>query len=52
MTASATEAAFQLYPDMHTQYFSWVAGAMAVKFLAQGNNSSRMPQLGIEPGTF
>jgi len=21
MTASATEAAFQLYPDIHTQYF-------------------------------
>jgi len=25
---------------------------MGVKFLAQGNNSSRMPQLGIEPGAF
>jgi len=28
-----------------------VAEAMGVKFLAQGNNSSREPQLGIEPGT-
>ena len=46
MTASATEAAFQLCPDMHTQYFlvlqlgGWGKG---VKFLAQGKNSSRMP---------
>jgi len=24
---------------------------MGVKFLSQGNNSSRNPQLGIEPGT-
>jgi len=31
---------------------SWVAEAMGVKFLAQGNsNSSRMPQLGVKPGT-
>ena len=33
-------------------FYSWVAGAMGVKFLAKGNNSSRMPQLGIKPGTF
>jgi len=50
MTASATEAAFQLCPDMKllfscaltyiqniSHFYSWVAGA---KFLAQGNNSS------------
>ena len=35
-----------------SQFYSWVAGAMGVKFLAQGNNSSRIPQPGIEPGTF
>jgi len=50
------EAAFQLCPD-YTQYTifsrfnSWVTEAMGVNFLAQGNNSSRKPQLGIEPGT-
>jgi len=54
------EAAFQLFPD-YTQYTlqytifsrfnSWVAEAMGVRFLAQGNNSSRKPQLGIKPGT-
>jgi len=33
------------------RFNSWVAGAMGVKFLAQGNNNSRKPQLGIEPGT-
>jgi len=34
-----------------SRFNSWVAGAMGVKFLAQGNNSSRKPQLDIEPGT-
>ena len=34
-----------------SQFNSWVAEAMGVKFLAQGNNSSRKPQPGIEPGT-
>jgi len=29
-----------------------VAEAMGVKFLAQGNNSSRKTQLGIKPGTY
>jgi len=50
MTASAYAAAFQLCPDC-TQFTicswfnSWVAEAMGVKFLAQGNNISRGPQL-------
>jgi len=49
-------AAFQLCPDylqytMCSRFNSWVAEAMGVKFLAQGNNSSRKPQLGIKPGT-
>ena len=56
MTASATEAVFQLCPDIRwtifSRFYSWVAGAKGVKFLAQGNNSNRMPQLGIKPGTF
>ena len=56
MTASATDAAFQLCPDIHTynmsQVYSWVVGVMGVKFLAQGNNRSRMSQPGIESGTF
>jgi len=34
-----------------SQFNSWVAEAMGVKFLVQGNNSSRKPQLGIKPGT-
>jgi len=47
------EAAFQLCSDC-TQYTifswfnSWMGEAMGVKFLAQGNNSSRKQQLGIE----
>jgi len=45
-------AAFQLCPDTQyticSQFNSWVMG---VKVLAQGNNSSREPQLGIESGT-
>jgi len=34
-----------------SRFNSWVAEAMGVKYLAQGNISSRGPQLGIEPGT-
>ena len=34
-----------------SRFNSWVAEAMGVKFLAQGNNSSRKPHPGIEPGT-
>jgi len=46
MTTSATRAAFQLCPDhaihnMCSRFHSWVAEAMGVKFLAQGNNSCR-----------
>jgi len=34
-----------------SRFNRWVAEAMGVKFLAKGNNSSRLPQVGIEPGT-
>jgi len=36
-----------------SRFNSWVAEAMGVKLLVQGNNSSssRDPQLDIEPGT-
>jgi len=34
-----------------SRFNSWVTGAMGIKFLSQGSNSSRIPQLGIEPGT-
>jgi len=52
MTTSAYAAAFQLCPDaQYTIRPCWVAEAMGVKFLAHGNNSSRGPQLDIEPGT-
>jgi len=51
-----TKAAFQLCPDhiIHKMLFrfnSWVAEAMGVKFLAQGNNSSRRPWPSIKPET-
>jgi len=35
-----------------SRFNSWVAGAMGVKFLAQGSNSSRKPRPDIEPGTY
>jgi len=50
MTASAMESCFSAVP-WYTQYNkcswfnSWVAEAMWVKFLSQGNNSSRKPQI-------
>ena len=34
-----------------SRFYSWVAGAMGVKFLTQGNNSGSKSQLGIESGT-
>jgi len=39
------EAVFQLCPVIYNMswFNSWVAEAMGVKFLAQGNNSSRKP---------
>ena len=37
--------------DNISRFYSWVAGAMGGRFLAQGNNSSRMLQQGIAPGT-
>jgi len=48
MTTSALKAAFQLCPDytqyaIFSQFNSWVAETMGVRFLAQGNNSSRSP---------
>jgi len=43
------KAVLQLYPNIW--FNSWVAGAMGVKFLAQGNNSGSRSQLGIESGT-
>jgi len=51
MTASAMleELFFSCALIMHnticSQFKSWVAEAMGVKFLPQGNNSSRKPQL-------
>jgi len=42
-------AVFQLCPVTYNTIFSrfnnWIAEAMGVKFLAQGNNSSRKPQM-------
>jgi len=50
ITTSAYAAAFQLCPDtqytIFSRFNSWVAKAMGVKFLAQGNNGSRKPKQG------
>jgi len=52
MTTSALKLLFSVALITHNiQYFPSLTAGGGVKFLAQGNNSSRKPQMGIEPGT-
>ena len=53
-TCSCVQSLSQSHIIIHNMCFrfnSWVAEAMGVKFLSQGNNSCRKPRPGIEPAT-
>ena len=52
MTSSATEAAFQLCPDIHTQYFPVLQLGDWAKKSKVSHPRKQQRQLGIEPGTF